>query len=115
MVRPLWKGHISFGLVQVPVSLYSAETRSELHFHMVDSRNSARIRYERVNEVTGEEVPWNAVAKAYEYDGGKMVLLNDEDFRRADVKATRSIELDGFVDRKSLDCLFFDKPYVLVP
>ena len=69
MSRPIWKGHISFGLVNVPVVLYSAERRvGDLSFRMIDSRNSARIRYERVNEETGEEVPWDKIVKGYEYD-----------------------------------------------
>ncbi len=115
MARPIWKGHISFGLVSIPVTLFSAEERSELHFHLVDSRNNARVRYERINEATGEEVPWNAVAKAYEYDDNNFVLLKDEDFKKADVKVTNSIDITDFIDRKNLDCMYFDKPYVLVP
>lgn len=115
MSRPIWKGHISFGLVHIPVTLFSAEEKSELHFHMVDSRNNARVRYERINEVTGGEVPWDAVVKGYEYDDGKLVLLDDADFQRADVKATRSVDIEDFVSLKSIDPLYFERPYVLVP
>jgi DNA end-binding protein Ku len=115
MARPIWKGHISFGLVNIPVTLFSAENRSELHFHMVDSRNNARVRFERINEVTGEEVPWNKVVKGYEYEDHKLVLLKEEDFKKADIKATQAIDLEHFVDREALDYIFFDKPYVLVP
>jgi DNA end-binding protein Ku len=115
MTRPIWKGHISFGLVQIPVTLFSAENRTELHFHMVDSRNNARVRFERVNETTGEEVPWDAVVKGYEYSDGGLVLLSEEDFKKADVKATQSIDLEDFVDKKDVDCIYFDKPYVLAP
>ena len=79
MSRPIWKGHISFGLVNVPVVLYSAEHRTNISFKLIDSRNSARIRYERVNEDTGEEVPWNRIVKGYEYDDGNYVLLSDDE------------------------------------
>jgi DNA end-binding protein Ku len=115
MPRPIWKGQISFGLVNIPVTLYSAEHRSELHFHMVDSRNKARIRYERINEETGQEVPWDQVVKGYEYGDEKLLLLTDEDFKKADIKASSNISIENFVARESLDCIYFDKPYMLVP
>ena len=82
MSRPIWKGHISFGLVNVPVVLNSAERRAgDLSFRMIDSRNSARVRYERVNEETGEEVPWDKIVKGYEYDDGNYVLLAKRNWR----------------------------------
>ena len=84
MARPIWKGHISFGLVSVPVELYSAEVRADVSFHLVDSRNSARVRYERVNSETGEEVPWDKIVKGYEYSDGSYVLLSDEELERAE-------------------------------
>jgi DNA end-binding protein Ku len=115
MSRPIWKGHISFGLVNVPVVLYSAERRSDLSFRMIDSRNAARIRYERVNEETGEEVPWDKIVKGYEYEEGNYVLLSDEELEHASAEMTRTIEIEEFVDLKSVDVRFFDKPYVLVP
>jgi DNA end-binding protein Ku len=115
MSRPIWKGHISFGLVNVPVVLYSAERRSDLSFRLIDSRNAARIRYERVNEETGEEVPWDKIVKGYEYEEGNYVLLSDEELEHASAEMTRTIEIEEFVDLKSIDVRFFDKPYVLVP
>lgn len=115
MARSIWKGHISFGLINIPVVLYPAENRTELHFHMVDSRNKARVRYERINEVTGEEVPWNSVVKAYEYDDDKFILMKDEDFKKADLEAAQTVAIENFIDRESLDCMYFDKPYVLAP
>ena len=88
MARPIWKGHISFGLVNIPVTLYSAESRTDLKFHLVDSKNKARIKYERVNEATGEEVPWDRIVKGYEFDDKEnYVLLGDEEFKKADVQA----------------------------
>ncbi|MGE3777514.1 MAG: Ku protein, partial [Pirellulaceae bacterium] len=85
MARPVWKGHITFGLVNVPVELHTAEERSDIHFHLVDSRNAARVRYERVNSETGEEVPWDAIVKGYEYSDGSYVLLSNEELERASV------------------------------
>lgn len=115
MARPIWKGHISFGLVNVPITLYSAEQRADLSFHMVDSRNSARVRYERVNEATGEEVPWDKIVKGYEYDGGSYVLLSDEELERAQPELTKTIEIEEFVDAEEIGPAYFDKPYYLVP
>jgi DNA end-binding protein Ku len=116
MARPIWKGHISFGLVNVPVVLYSAERRTaDLSFRMIDSRNSARVRYERVNEETGEEVPWDKIVKGYEYEDGNYVLLSEEELDRASAEMTRTIEIEEFVDLSEIDVRYFDKPYVLVP
>src|SRR5665811_1680020 len=78
MARPIWSGTLSFGLLNVPVSLMSGERRVDLHFRMLDSRNNARIRYERVNAETGAEVPWKDIVKAFEYDKGSYVVLEPE-------------------------------------
>jgi DNA end-binding protein Ku len=115
MARPVWKGHISFGLVSIPVVLYSGEQRSDLHFNLLDSRDHARVRYERVNEVTGEEVPWDRIVKGYEYEDGEYVILEDEDFQRADVEASKTVEIGGFVPADQIVATFYDKPYYLVP
>lgn len=115
MPRPIWKGHITFGLVNIPVTLYSAEERDEVHFRLLDSRNKARVHYERINEETGEEVPWSEVVKAFEYDQGNYVLLNDEDFKRAAPEATQSVEIQDFVNREDVHYIYFDKPYYLLP
>jgi DNA end-binding protein Ku len=116
MARPIWKGHISFGLVNVPVVLYSAERRAgDISFKLIDSRNAARIRYERVNEETGEEVPWDKIIKGYEYEDGNYVLLSDEEIENASPELTKTIEIEQFVDLEDIDIRYFDKPYVLVP
>ncbi len=115
MPRPIWKGHVSFGLVNVPVVLFSAEQRADISFRLIDSRNTARIRYERVNEETGEEVPWDKIVKGFEYEQGNYVLLSDEELETAAVEMTRSIEIEQFVDLSNIDVRFFDRPYVLVP
>ena len=116
MSRPIWKGHISFGLVNVPVVLNAAEQRvGDISFRLIDSRNSARVRYERVNEETGEEVPWDKIVKGYEYDSGNYVLLSDEELEHASPEMTRTIEIEQFVDLADIDIRYFDRPYVLVP
>lgn len=115
MARPIWKGQISFGLVNVPVTLYSAEQKADLSFRMIDSRNSARIRYERVNETTGEEVPWDKIVKGFEYDDGNYVLLSEQELENASAKLTKTIEIEQFVDLDAIDPVAFDKPYYLVP
>jgi DNA end-binding protein Ku len=116
MARPIWKGHISFGLVNVPVVLYSGEQRAaDISFHLVDSRNSARVRYERVNEETGQEVPWDKIVKGYEYADNNYVLLSDKELESAAVEMTRTIEIEQFVDLSEIDVQFFERPYFLVP
>src|SRR5262245_34187879 len=115
MSRPIWKGHISFGLVNVPVVLMSAERRVDLSFRMIDSRNSARIRYERVNEETGEEVPWDKIVKGYEYDDGNYVLLSEEELQNASPELTKTIEIEQFVDLSDIDIRYYERPYMLVP
>ena len=114
--RPLWKGSIAFGLVNVPVALYPLERRSgELSFKLLDKRNHKSVRYKRVNEDTGEEVPWDQIVKGYEYRGGDYVVLSDEDFEKVKVEATQTIEITDFVRRDEIDDAFFDTPYIVLP
>lgn len=116
MPQAIWKGQISFGLVNVPVSLYPAEaSASELHFNLLDSKNMARVRYQRVNEVTGEEVPMDRIVKGYELENGEHVILTRQELENFDVKATQTIEIQDFVDLSSIHYTYFDKPYYLVP
>lgn len=115
MPRPTWKGYVSFGLVNIPVTLYPAEKSSELHFKLIDSKNNAHVKYKRVNEITGEEVPWNQIVKGYELHPGNMVILDDEDFKKAAVERTRAIEITDFVELADISLLYFDKPYYLAP
>lgn len=114
-MRPIWKGQISFGLINIPIELYSAEKRTDLHFKLLDSRNKAKIRYERINEETGDEVPWSEVVKAFEYSKNKFIALEDEDFKQAAIENTQTFEIEDFVAQDSLDCTYFEKPYYLVP
>lgn len=113
--RPIWGGAISFGLVNIPVSLYSLERRTDLSFKMIDSRNHAAIRYERVNEETGEEVPWDQIVKGYEYSKNNYVILEEEDFARVAVESSQMIEIEEFVDEVDIDDVYFEKPYIVVP
>lgn len=115
MARSIWKGAIAFGLVNIPVSLTSAESRPDIQLHMVDSGNHARIRYERVNADTGEEVPWDRMVKGYEHDNGQFVLLTSEELEAVQPKLTKTIEIDEFVALEDIDPLLFDKPYYLEP
>jgi DNA end-binding protein Ku len=114
-MRAIWKGSISFGLVNVPISLYPAISREELNFRLLRRRDLSPINYKRVAEADGKEVPWDEIVKGYEYEKGKFVVLKDEDFRRADVEATQTIEVVEFVRLKEIDPVFFDKPYYLEP
>lgn len=113
--RPIWSGTISFGLLNIPVQLMPGERHLDLHFRMLDSRNNARIRYERVNEETGEEVPWKEVVKAFEYDKGNYVVLEKEDFEKAAPESTESVDIEAFIDAGDIGPEYFEKPYYLVP
>jgi DNA end-binding protein Ku len=116
MPRGLWKGAISFGLVNVPVELYSAEKRaSELDLTMLDKRDLAPVGYKRYNKTTGEDVPWAEIVKGYEYEDGRYVVLSDEDFRRANVEASKTVDIVAFVDAKDIAPLYYETPYYLAP
>lgn len=116
MPRGLWKGAISFGLVNVPVELFSAEKRStELDLTMLDKRDLAPVGYKRYNKASGEDVPWNEIVKGYEYEDGKYVVLSEEDFRRANVEASRTVDIQAFVDAGEVPPLYFETPYYLAP
>lgn len=115
MARAIWKGSIAFGLVNIPVALTSAESRPDIQLHMVDSSNHARIRYERVNADTGEEVPWDRMVKGYEHDDGKFILLSSEELESVQPELTKTIEISEFVELSEIDPILFDKPYFLEP
>lgn len=115
MPRSIWKGAIAFGLVNIPVSLTSAESKPEVQFHMVDRKNHARIRYERVNAETGEEVPWDRLVKGYEHDEGEFILLSDDELEAVQPKLTKTIEISEFVTLDDIDPILFEKPYYLEP
>src|ERR1700752_4059146 len=112
-MRALWKGTISFGLVNIPVSLFPATRREDLKFHLLRRSDLSPINYKRVAEVDGKEVPWDQIVKGYEYEKGEFVVLKEEDFARVDVEATQTVEIINFVKISDVDPLLFYKPYYL--
>ena len=115
MARPIWNGTISFGLLNVPVQIYSGERTVDLHFRMLDSRDRKPIRYERVNADTGEEVAWKDIVKAFEYKKGNYVVVPEQELRAAAPESTETVAIEVFVERDAISPTYFEKPYVLVP
>ena len=116
MARGLWKGAISFGLVNVPVELHSAKKpSSELDMTMLDKRDLAPVGYKRVNKSTGKEVPWSEVVKGYEYKDDQYVVMSTEDFRRANPDAAKTVDILAFVELADIEPQYFDTPYYLKP
>lgn len=114
MARSIWKGHISFGLVEIPVSLVKAEEPHELDLHLVDRRDRAPIGYERINKNTGETVAWEDIVKAHE-DDGELVLLSDDELANANVDVVNRIDILEFVDGATIHPAYFERPYYLEP
>ncbi len=115
MARSIWDGSITFGLVNIPVSLHSAEKREEVAFHLLDRKNMARVKNKRVNEETGREVDWEDTVRGYEFESGKYVVLSDEDLERASPEKTKTVDIVDFVEQGEISPLYFDKPYYLAP
>ncbi len=115
MARPIWTGTLSFGLLNVPVSLMSGERSVDLHFRMLDSRSNTPVRYERVNAETGEEVPWKEIVKAFEYAKGSYVVLEPEDIKSAAADGREVVDVKAFVEAGAIGPEYFEKPYFLVP
>jgi DNA end-binding protein Ku len=113
--RAIWKGNITFGLVSIPVSLFSAEKSNDLHFRLIDNRNLSSIHYERINDETGKEVPWDAVAKGYEYSEGNYVLLDKNEIEKIAGENLKIIDIEDFVSADDLESIYYAKPYYLVP
>jgi len=114
-MRSIWKGSVAFGLVNVPVKVYSATEEKDVRFHQVHAQDGGRIRYKRVCELDGEVVEYADIAKAYESDDGRTVILTDEDFAQLPANASREIEVASFVPADQIDPLYFDKSYYLEP
>ncbi len=111
----IWKGSISFGLVHIPIGLYSAEQNKQLSFTLLDQKDMAPVGYRHINKNTGKEVAWDDIVKGYEYDKDKFVVLGADDFRRANVSATQTIDIVDFVDPAEISPIYFEKPYFLEP
>jgi DNA end-binding protein Ku len=114
-MRAIWKGTISFGLVNIPIALYPATRKEELRFRLLRKSDLSPVNYKRVAEKDGKEVPWDQIVKGYEYEKGKYVVLKDEDFERVDLEATQTVDIQDFVDLDEIDPMFFHKPYYLEP
>lgn len=114
-MRAIWKGSISFGLVNIPIGLYPATRSENVSFRQLRQEDLSPIRYKRVAEADGEEVPWEKIVKGYEYEKGQFVVMNDKDFERVMPEATQSIDIIEFVELNEIDPMFFDTPYYLEP
>ena len=115
MARPIWSGTISFGLVSVPVRMYTATASQELRFHFLDRRDMQPIGYDKVNKETGESVPADEIIRGFEVDTGRFVEVTEEDVDRLDVELTHAINLCDFVSIEEIDPLYFRKGYYLLP
>jgi len=113
-MRAIWTGSIGFGLVNIPVKLYSAAESSSLDLHMLNKKDLSPIKYHRVDEETGKEVPWAEIVKGYELDG-EYIILDDKDFEQASVKKSKIIEIDNFVSEDEIPTTYYEKPYYLEP
>ncbi len=113
--RALWSGSISFGLLQIPVSLHTAEQTREIKFHQLDRHDLAPIHYQRVNATTGKVVEWKDIVRGYEYASGEYVVIDDDDLAAANVEATQTVDLQDFVDVKTILPTYFERPYYIAP
>jgi DNA end-binding protein Ku len=115
VMRAIWKGSISFGLVDIPIALYPATKKEDLSSRLLRESDLSPVNYKRVAEKDGKEVPWDQIVKGYEYEKGKYVVLKDEDFQRVDLEATQTVDIQDFVDFDAIDPIFFYRPYYLEP
>ena len=114
-MRPIWTGSIGFGLVNIPVKLYSATTSSQLDFDMLDKTDHSKIHFKRISEKTGREVQWENIIKGYKMPTGEYVLVTDKEFEQANVKKTKTIEITNFVDANEIESLYYETPYYIEP
>lgn len=114
-MRAIWRGSLSFGLINIPVRLYSATQEHALTFDLLHKKDLSPIRYARICKADGKEIPYEDIVKGYEYQKGDYVVLVDEDFKRANVKKTKSIEMIEFTQESEVNPLYYEKPYYLEP
>src|SRR5829696_5716374 len=112
-MRAIWKGAISFSLINIPIALYPATRREELKFRLLRASDLSPVNYKRVAEADGKEVSWDQIVKGYEHQKGKYVVIRDEDFARVDVEATQTVDIIQFVKIKEVDPLLYYKPYYM--
>src|SRR5689334_10947978 len=116
MPRSNWKGFISFGLVNIPITLYTSEDTSDnVKFHQIDKRNNARIKYKRVNVETGKEVPWEEIVKGYEYDKDHILVAEEDELKQVVGENARTIAIESFINADNIDFVDVQKTYYLVP
>ena len=115
MPRAIWSGAISFGLVNIPVKLYSAVSRKTVRFHQIDAESGQRIRQQRVNPESGDEIPYEQIVKGYEISPDKYVMITPEELEALEPQKTRTIDIEEFVDLEQIDPIYYDHPYYLVP
>jgi DNA end-binding protein Ku len=115
MPRAIWSGSISFGLVNIPIKLYAAVSRKTVHFNQIDSRTGARVRHKKVSAADGAEVPAEAIVKGYELASGEYVTVGDDELASLDPEASRSIDIEEFVDLSEIDPILYDSAYLVAP
>ena len=111
----IWKGSVTFGLVNIPVELRSAVRADHISFRMLREEDLSPIKYERTAAADGEPVPWSEIVKGYEYEKGKFVVMTDEDFNAAAIESSKTIDIIDFVKEEEIDPRYFETPYYLVP
>jgi DNA end-binding protein Ku len=115
MAHAIWSGSINFGLVTIPVKLFTAVRTDELSFNLLHAKDEGRIKYERICSIEDKPVPWDEIIKGYEYEKGQYVLLTDDDFKKVNPEATQSVDILEFVELDKINPMYFDKPYYLEP
>jgi DNA end-binding protein Ku len=115
MAHAIWSGSINFGLVTIPVKLFTAVKTDELSFNLLHAKDEGRIKYERICSIDDKPVPWDEIVKGYEYEKGQYVVLTDEDFKKVNPEATQSVDILEFVELDKINPMYFDKPYYLEP
>lgn len=114
-MKSIWKGALSFGLVNIPVHMYTASREKEISFVLLHKKDLSQIRYARMCKAEDKEVPWSEIVKGYEFEKGEFVIFEESDFEKANLKKTKTIEIVSFAEEEEVDSLYFSKPYFLEP
>lgn len=114
-MRSMWKGSLSFGLVNIPVHMYTGSKEKELSFILLHKKDLSEIHYARICKTEGKEVPWNEIVKGFEFEKGEYVIVTDEDFAKANLRKSKTIEIVNFVEESEVDPIYYVKPYYLEP
>lgn len=114
-MRAIWKGALSFGLVNIPINMYTASHEKEISFVLLHKKDLSEIRYARICKAEDREVPWNEIVKGYEFEKGNFVVINEEDFEKANLKKSKTIEIVQFILEDEVDTMYYSKPYFLEP